>query len=360
MSTVAEEKILVVPTALFRELGYFQGFSDRRRPLPAAAARRRSRRIPPARRDGRGSQLQAAHSVRALPLDRRRRHGRTCSNTSAAAARANAGCTPSAASASAGIFRRSTPRPAHLEHVYREGMRRELAEEVVIDTPYTETIVGLINDDETPVGRVHLGRRPPVRRRAAATFGRARPTFSTPASAPSPKSSPRLDEFESWSRNRRAGAVRLNRKRNASRLPLRRMVSVPRRSIACGLAHHADRLRTNSSTWTTTPRRASIRASSRRCCPTSTRSTATRTASTPFGHEARDAVDAARAIDRRGDRRRRQGNRLHQRRDREQQPGDPRRGRARAPPRQSPRQRRDRTQGGARSARAARAAAATT
>ena len=40
-------------------------------------------------------------------------------------------------------------------------------------------------------------------------------------------------------------------------------------------------IRNNSSTWTTTPRRASIRASSRRCCPTSTRSTATRTASTP-------------------------------------------------------------------------------
>ncbi len=36
-------------------------------------------------------------------------------------------------------------------------MRRELDEEVVIDTPYTETIVGLINDDETPVGQVHLG-----------------------------------------------------------------------------------------------------------------------------------------------------------------------------------------------------------
>jgi predicted NUDIX family phosphoesterase len=40
---------------------------------------------------------------------------------------------------------------------YREGMRRELDEEVRIDTPYTEHCVGLINDDETEVGRVHLG-----------------------------------------------------------------------------------------------------------------------------------------------------------------------------------------------------------
>lgn len=42
-------------------------------------------------------------------------------------------------------------------HPYQEGMRRELEEEVVIETPYAERCVGLINDDETEVGRVHLG-----------------------------------------------------------------------------------------------------------------------------------------------------------------------------------------------------------
>jgi predicted NUDIX family phosphoesterase len=40
---------------------------------------------------------------------------------------------------------------------YEEGMRRELEEEVAIDTPYTARCVGLINDDETEVGSVHLG-----------------------------------------------------------------------------------------------------------------------------------------------------------------------------------------------------------
>jgi predicted NUDIX family phosphoesterase len=40
---------------------------------------------------------------------------------------------------------------------YAEGMRRELDEEVSIDCPYAERCIGLINDDETPVGRVHLG-----------------------------------------------------------------------------------------------------------------------------------------------------------------------------------------------------------
>ena len=40
---------------------------------------------------------------------------------------------------------------------YEEGMRRELEEEVAIDTPYTAQCVGLINDDQTEVGSVHLG-----------------------------------------------------------------------------------------------------------------------------------------------------------------------------------------------------------
>jgi|TARA_B100000809_G_C14889588_1_gene442180 predicted NUDIX family phosphoesterase len=42
-------------------------------------------------------------------------------------------------------------------HPYQEGMRRELDEEVDIQSPYTETCAGLINDDETEVGKVHLG-----------------------------------------------------------------------------------------------------------------------------------------------------------------------------------------------------------
>ena len=40
---------------------------------------------------------------------------------------------------------------------YEEGMRRELEEEVTIDTPYSVRCVGLINDDQTEVGSVHLG-----------------------------------------------------------------------------------------------------------------------------------------------------------------------------------------------------------
>jgi predicted NUDIX family phosphoesterase len=40
---------------------------------------------------------------------------------------------------------------------YRTGMRRELAEEVVIGSPYRETCIGFIYDPSVPVGEVHLG-----------------------------------------------------------------------------------------------------------------------------------------------------------------------------------------------------------
>jgi predicted NUDIX family phosphoesterase len=40
---------------------------------------------------------------------------------------------------------------------YREGMLRELREEVVVGSTYSESCVGLINDDSTEVGLVHLG-----------------------------------------------------------------------------------------------------------------------------------------------------------------------------------------------------------
>ena len=45
----------------------------------------------------------------------------------------------------------------HSDDTYREGMLRELNEEVVLRTTFTERCIGLINDDFTEVGRVHLG-----------------------------------------------------------------------------------------------------------------------------------------------------------------------------------------------------------
>jgi predicted NUDIX family phosphoesterase len=43
------------------------------------------------------------------------------------------------------------------EQAYRAGVEREVNEEVLIETPFEDRIVALLNDDTTEVGRVHLG-----------------------------------------------------------------------------------------------------------------------------------------------------------------------------------------------------------
>jgi predicted NUDIX family phosphoesterase len=77
-------------------------------------------------------------------------------------------------------------------------MRREIEEEVDVASSYHESIIGLINDDETAVGRVHLGvvhvfnlEEPRVTSRESSLhdFG-----FATPQELIG-----QLDEFESWS-----------------------------------------------------------------------------------------------------------------------------------------------------------------
>jgi predicted NUDIX family phosphoesterase len=43
------------------------------------------------------------------------------------------------------------------EAAYRAGVKREVNEEIKIDSPFEDRIVALLNDDTTEVGRVHLG-----------------------------------------------------------------------------------------------------------------------------------------------------------------------------------------------------------
>jgi predicted NUDIX family phosphoesterase len=81
---------------------------------------------------------------------------------------------------------------------YRMGMLRELAEEVELGAPFAERVVGLINEDRTAVGRVHLGivhlldlHEPRVGRRDAA--------LADCGFAPLRKLREARGEFESWS-----------------------------------------------------------------------------------------------------------------------------------------------------------------
>ena len=81
---------------------------------------------------------------------------------------------------------------------YREGMLREVAEELYLESDYTERCIGLINDDSNPVGRVHLGivhifdlNEPKVRRREQA--------LTRSGFAPLEELRMQRDEFETWS-----------------------------------------------------------------------------------------------------------------------------------------------------------------
>ncbi len=58
---------------------------------------------------------------------------------------------------SIGIGGHISSEDAEGDDLYRSGMQRELGEEMVLESPYQEQLVGFIYDDTSPVGRVHLG-----------------------------------------------------------------------------------------------------------------------------------------------------------------------------------------------------------
>ena len=85
-----------------------------------------------------------------------------------------------------------------LAGAYRRGLERELAEEVELQGGHAERCIGLINDDRTPVGQVHLGivhlldlDTPEVRCREAALAGVG---FAPPGELRRD-----IEAFETWS-----------------------------------------------------------------------------------------------------------------------------------------------------------------
>lgn len=155
MSLVQTEHVLVVPTAEFHRLGHFQGFSsDIARYLPALLEPRlvsyRARSDMEA--DPSYKQLipyvvfryrDAAGRVNVFQYTRGKGQGESRLHAKR--------------SIGIGGHISSDDASAVGSHPYEEGLRRELEEEVLINTPYRAKCVGLINDDETEVGRVHLG-----------------------------------------------------------------------------------------------------------------------------------------------------------------------------------------------------------
>lgn len=155
MLEVQTEQVLVVPTELFHRLGHFQGFSGNVDRYLGELLNPRNTSYRP-----RGEVEQDPSFKQLIPYAIFRHREADGSTTLFQYTRGKGmGEARLHAKRSIGIGGHISldDRVSETAVPYAEGMRRELAEEVRIDSPYTEDCVGLINDDETPVGQVHLG-----------------------------------------------------------------------------------------------------------------------------------------------------------------------------------------------------------
>jgi predicted NUDIX family phosphoesterase len=203
MPAVAAERVLVIPTSRFHSLGHFQGFSaNMGRYLPALLECDELAYRPRGEMEHDPSfkqlipyvvfrHIEPGGAVRLFQYTRGGGQGEVRLH-----AKRSVGVGGHISADDYDALNR--PDGASHHDVYREGMLRELAEEVIIESPYRERCVGLINDDETPVGQVHLGvvhlcdvERPAVRPREADILDAGfRPADEILAG---------LDQFESWS-----------------------------------------------------------------------------------------------------------------------------------------------------------------
>lgn len=197
MSTVAEERVLVLPTEEFHALGHFQGFtSELATYLPALLESENLSYRPRGEMEKDSSFKQLIPYMVFRHVDR---HGVTWLFNYIRGGGMGEKRLHALRSVGVGGHISTDDAAAGSVHdVYRVGMQRELDEEVILDTPYTEQCVGLINDDETPVGRVHLGvvhlidvQQPHIKPRE--------PDMLEASFLPVGDILPQLDRFESWS-----------------------------------------------------------------------------------------------------------------------------------------------------------------
>ena len=145
-----DELVLVIPTAVFHEAGLFQGLCrDVERYQPVLLDPRHFSFLPRGRAEDDPSYKQLIPYVVMKYRDQvfHYRRGQGAGEKRLRALR------------SIGIGGHINPIDvgSKTDHPYRLGMAREVAEEVILETPYRETCIGFINDDATPVGQVHLG-----------------------------------------------------------------------------------------------------------------------------------------------------------------------------------------------------------
>jgi predicted NUDIX family phosphoesterase len=196
MSVVHAEHVLVVPTSLFHAIGHFQGFHpEPDRYLAELLSPQHTSYRPRGEMENDPSFKQLIPYAIFRHLDQRGRDHVFCYTRGRGQGE---GRLHSKRSIGVGGHISREDQTSNDAVPYAEGMQRELAEEVVIDTPYSERCVGLINDDLTPVGQVHLGvvhlidvERPFVRPRE--------PDIAAACFAPVDQLFDDLEGFETWS-----------------------------------------------------------------------------------------------------------------------------------------------------------------
>lgn len=189
-----DERVLVCPTGLLHEVGYFSGLCLEPTPYLSALFDPRANSFRP-----RGEVEADPGFKQIIPYLILTCQGQVFSyrrGRSQAEERLR-GCY------SVGLGGHINQQDEHLfalgPQTYEETLRRELAEEVELASPYRERCVGLINDDSNEVGQVHLGivhlfelEQPLVAPREAAI---TRGGFVEPSSLRH-----HLNRYESWSR----------------------------------------------------------------------------------------------------------------------------------------------------------------
>lgn len=155
MAQVSTEHVLVVPTDAFHRVGHFQGFCrDVDRYLDALM---RPELVSYRPRDAMEEDPGFKQLIPYCVFLCRDADGRDTVFRYTRGAGQGEGRLHRKRSVGVGGHISSDDAEAAGEDVYREGLRRELAEEIHLEATSRERCVGLINDDETAVGRVHLG-----------------------------------------------------------------------------------------------------------------------------------------------------------------------------------------------------------
>jgi predicted NUDIX family phosphoesterase len=189
MADKSGERVLVVPTAVFHDLGLFQGFRPSADILPQLLEPAHVSYRPRAEMENDPSFKQIVPYVVLRCRDQIFHYTRGKRGTEVRLQ----------ALRSIGVGGHISADDSSLfESPYREAMFREVAEEVDLDSPYQEHCIGLINDDATPVGQVHLGvvhvfelQEPNVRRKEQ--------VLTRAGFAPLTELCAQRDEFETWS-----------------------------------------------------------------------------------------------------------------------------------------------------------------